>query len=194
MGIYSSLGKKLQLKYNGIQSKVLAIKDIVEILDNEVRKTGFWSLDATKKLQRIKQLKNEVESLHSEVYDINQEVDEMTKDGIVQMDESDYFVFDTLNKESAQISQVISMISKKLDATKNYLTENNLWALFFDFVEEITTIIRNVSLKVFRIVKREAIKAAKEISKKLPPSTKKNIASFFSNISGFLTGRKDDDE
>ncbi len=173
---------------------MLAIKNTVETLDDEVRKTGFWSLDATKKLKRIKQLKNEVESLNSQVDDINKEVYEMTQDGVVQMDESDYFVFDTLNKECAQISQVISMISKKLDNTKNYLTENNLWALFFDFVEEITTIIRNVSLKVFRIVKREAIKAAKEISKKLPPSTKKSISSFFSNISGFLTGRKDNDE
>lgn len=35
MGIYSSLGKNFQLKYDGIQSKVLAIKDTVEILDWE---------------------------------------------------------------------------------------------------------------------------------------------------------------
>jgi len=173
---------------------VLAIKDTVEILDKEVRKTGFLDLDATKKLKKIKQLQDQVKSLNSEVEEINKEVGEMMKEGAIQMDESDYLLFDTLNRESAQINQVISIVSKKLDGTKDYLTENNLWALFSDFIEEITTIIRNVSLKVFRIVKREAIKAAKEISKKLPPSTKKSIASFFSNISGFLTGGKDNDE
>jgi hypothetical protein len=115
----------------------------------------------------------------------------MQKDGEQPMDEADFERFDTLNKKSSQINSVISIVRSQINETKSYLVDNNLLAGLFDVIRDVTVELRKAVVKTFRIAKRVAILAAKEINKKLPESTKKNLLSFFGGIAKLLPGGKE---
>lgn len=190
MGIYASLAHQFSLKFNSVENDIISIKNQVQNLHTQVRKIGFWSLKGREKLNKIKDLTVSIDDLKEKVEGINQEIEDMQNEEELVMEESDFQRFETLNKQSNQINVIILGIAKKLSTIKDYLTDNNLWAAFFNILDEIIESVSRISLKVFRISKRFLIQAATEIDKILPPGSG-GLGGLFSKLLG---GEKDEDE
>jgi hypothetical protein len=185
------MAQGLSPKYDAVEKGTLDVRDSIDALGQEAQQLKFLSFKGPEKFKKARGIQGDVEALKKQIKVINEELEDMG-DG-KSLESEVYAAFTKLNNRSVEVNTLISNIERKLLRVKQQISDNNLWAALYDVFDEIAKVLSDTAMKIVKISKIVAIKAAQDAVKRLPPSRSKQLAeslsSVFSNVAGFLTGR-----